>query len=127
MRSGSGPVARAVGEFVPGYEAAGWQGFCAPSQTPPDIVAKLNREMVQLQSLGSDDDEFLRATIAKHAEHTGSAVAERVLAAWEIEARHFRKVMPVDYERVLTVMRTAEAEGLDEEATLARVMEASRG
>ena len=107
---------------------AGMSGGIAYVYDPDDVfAAKLNREMVQLQSLGSDDDEFLRTTIAKHAEHTGSAVAERVLAAWEIEARHFRKVMPVDYERVLTVMRTAEAEGLDEEATLARVMEASRG
>ncbi|MEZ5250641.1 MAG: hypothetical protein R2713_15965 [Ilumatobacteraceae bacterium] len=32
-----------------------------------------------------------------------------------------------DYARVLQVMKDAEAEGLDEAATLERVMEASRG
>jgi hypothetical protein len=31
--------------------------------------------------------------------------------------------MPLDYQRVLQVMSDAEAEGLDEETTLARVMQ----
>ena len=34
-----------VGQYVPGFEAAGWQGLCAPSQTPPEIVERLNREI----------------------------------------------------------------------------------
>ena len=34
-----------VGEFVPGYEASGWQGIGAPRNTPADIVDKLNREI----------------------------------------------------------------------------------
>jgi tripartite-type tricarboxylate transporter receptor subunit TctC len=32
-----------VGEFVPGYEASGWQGVAAPKNTSPEIVDKLNR------------------------------------------------------------------------------------
>ena len=34
-----------MGEFVPGYEAIGWQGFGAPKSTPREIVDKLNREI----------------------------------------------------------------------------------
>ena len=34
-----------VGEFVPGYEATGWQGIGAPRNTPTDIIKKLNREV----------------------------------------------------------------------------------
>jgi tripartite-type tricarboxylate transporter receptor subunit TctC len=34
-----------VGEFVPGYDAAGWYGVGAPKSTPADIVDKLNREV----------------------------------------------------------------------------------
>ncbi len=34
-----------IGEFVPGYEASGWQGVLAPSKTPADIVERLNREI----------------------------------------------------------------------------------
>jgi tripartite-type tricarboxylate transporter receptor subunit TctC len=34
-----------VGESVPGYEAAGWFGVCAPGKTPSEIVGRLNREI----------------------------------------------------------------------------------
>lgn len=39
------PDVPTVGEFVPGYEAAGWQGIGAPRNTPPEIIAILNREV----------------------------------------------------------------------------------
>jgi len=31
-----------IGEFVPGYEASGWQGLGVPKDTPDAVVAKLN-------------------------------------------------------------------------------------
>ena len=31
-----------IGEFVPGYEASGWQGLAAPAGTPRGVVEKLN-------------------------------------------------------------------------------------
>jgi tripartite-type tricarboxylate transporter receptor subunit TctC len=34
-----------VGEFVPGYEATGWQGIGAPRNTPPEFIEILNREV----------------------------------------------------------------------------------
>jgi tripartite-type tricarboxylate transporter receptor subunit TctC len=34
-----------VGEFVPGYEAAGWGGIGAPRNTPTEIADKLNKEI----------------------------------------------------------------------------------
>jgi tripartite-type tricarboxylate transporter receptor subunit TctC len=34
-----------VSDFVPGYEAIGWQGLCAPANTPAQIVDKLNAEI----------------------------------------------------------------------------------
>jgi tripartite-type tricarboxylate transporter receptor subunit TctC len=34
-----------VGEFVPGYEASGWQGMIAPKNTPAEIIDKLNKEI----------------------------------------------------------------------------------
>ncbi len=103
---------------------AGMSGGVAYVYDPHGVFpAKVNREMVQLQQLGPDDRAWLAATLADHARWTGSPVA--VAAAEEMDA--FVKVMPTDYERVLNVMKAAEAEGLDEEATLNRVMEASRG
>jgi tripartite-type tricarboxylate transporter receptor subunit TctC len=34
-----------VGEFLAGYEASGWGGIGAPSNTPNDIIDKLNNEI----------------------------------------------------------------------------------
>jgi tripartite-type tricarboxylate transporter receptor subunit TctC len=39
------PNVPAIGAFVPGYEASGWQGLCAPAATPTDIIDRLNREI----------------------------------------------------------------------------------
>jgi tripartite-type tricarboxylate transporter receptor subunit TctC len=39
------PGVPTVGKFVPGYEAGGWQGVCAPSKTPTEIIDRLNREI----------------------------------------------------------------------------------
>jgi tripartite-type tricarboxylate transporter receptor subunit TctC len=37
------PDVPTVGEFVPGYEAAGWMGIVAPKNTPAEIIDKLNK------------------------------------------------------------------------------------
>ncbi len=106
---------------------AGMSGGIAYVYDPHDRFASLvNYEMVKLEDLEPNDVEFLRTTIERHRELTGSAVADRVLAAWDDEVRRFRKVMPTDYKRVLTVIEAARADGLDEEQTVERIMEAAR-
>ena len=45
MRSAVLPDIPTVGEFVPGYEASGWQGIGAPRNTPAEIIGKLNNEI----------------------------------------------------------------------------------
>jgi len=42
-RSAALPDVPTVGEFVPGYEASGWNGICAPKNTPAEIIEKLNK------------------------------------------------------------------------------------
>ncbi len=39
------PGIPAIAEFVPGYEATGWQGLGAPKGTPSEIVDRLNQEI----------------------------------------------------------------------------------
>jgi tripartite-type tricarboxylate transporter receptor subunit TctC len=39
------PDVPAIGESVPGYDASGWFGICAPAATPAAIVDKLNKEI----------------------------------------------------------------------------------
>jgi tripartite-type tricarboxylate transporter receptor subunit TctC len=53
QRTPLAPELPAIAEFVPGFEAIGWYGLVAPAKTPPEIVAKLNAELVKL--MGSAD------------------------------------------------------------------------
>ena len=39
------PDVPAIGEFVPGYDASGWFGICAPAATPAAVIDKLNNEI----------------------------------------------------------------------------------
>jgi tripartite-type tricarboxylate transporter receptor subunit TctC len=39
------PDVPAIGETVAGYEGIGWEGIGAPANTPPDIIARLNKEV----------------------------------------------------------------------------------
>ena len=107
---------------------AGMSGGIAYVYDVDDEFASLvNYEMVTLEDLDDVDREFLRTTITQHRDFTGSAVAEKVLSGWETEIGRFRKVMPTDYKRVLNVIALAKADGLDEEQTVDRIMEAARG
>jgi tripartite-type tricarboxylate transporter receptor subunit TctC len=45
VRSDALPDVSTVGEFVPGYEASGWNGIVAPTNTPIEIIQKLNTEI----------------------------------------------------------------------------------
>ncbi len=39
------PQAASMAEWFPGFEYTGWNGIFAPTGTPPDIVAKFNRDL----------------------------------------------------------------------------------
>jgi tripartite-type tricarboxylate transporter receptor subunit TctC len=45
MRSPALPGVTTVGEFLPGFEVNAFVALCAPKNTPPDIIEKLNTEI----------------------------------------------------------------------------------
>ncbi|MEO6469203.1 MAG: glutamate synthase subunit alpha, partial [Acidimicrobiia bacterium] len=88
------------------------------------FFTRLNRDMVDLDELDEDDQEWLRDTIRTHQRETGSEVADRILAGWRDELPRFRKVMPQDYKRVLEAARVAEERGINVDEA---IMAASHG
>jgi tripartite-type tricarboxylate transporter receptor subunit TctC len=74
-RSEALPNVPTVGEFLPGYEASGWTGLCAPRGTPYDLVERLNgsvnaglvdgRLRARLADLGADPLPGTPADFAK--------------------------------------------------------------
>jgi tripartite-type tricarboxylate transporter receptor subunit TctC len=65
-----------VAEFLPGYEASGWQGVAAPKATPKEIIDKLNQEInggladaaiqTQLANLGAVPMPMTPAAFGRH-------------------------------------------------------------
>ena len=87
--------------------------------------AKVNTEMVELGPVPPETVEELRALLQRHAEETGSVVAEELLDGWDTAVARFTEVMPLDYRRVLRARAAAEEAGLDEDETTEAMMEAA--
>ncbi|GAB3623220.1 glutamate synthase large subunit [Mariniluteicoccus endophyticus] len=92
-----------------------------------DLVEdNLNRELVDVVEMTDDDIAQVSDLLRRHHEETGSASAKRLLDSGAEGLRtQVTKVLPRDYARVLAARAEAEAEGLDEATTTARMMEAA--
>jgi glutamate synthase (NADPH/NADH) large chain len=108
-----GPTGRNFGAGMSGGIAYVYDGDAT-------FANRLNDDMVDIDPLEVEDLDFLKETITRHAELTGSAVAARMLDRWHVEVRKFAKVMPTDFKRVLEAARIAEEKGLSvDEAIMA--------
>jgi glutamate synthase (NADPH/NADH) large chain len=88
------------------------------------FATRLNPEMVDLDSIGDEDEDWLRETIERHYAATQSAIAYQILADWYETKERFVKVMPKDYKRVLEATRMAQERGED---VIEAVMAAAHG
>jgi glutamate synthase (NADPH/NADH) large chain len=94
--------------------AAGMSGGVAYVYNPDGTFEEnLNAEMVDLDDLDDNDVEWLHGMIVAHVDATDSAVGQRILADWDGALKHFVKVMPRDFKRVLQAIADAERTGED--------------
>ncbi len=101
--------------------AAGMSGGIAYVYDPNNkLPQNLNAEMVDLEDLDDEDLQWLQGMIQAHVDATDSAVGQRILDDWSAHVKHFTKVMPRDYRRVLEAIADAEQRGVDvDEAIMA--------
>jgi glutamate synthase domain-containing protein 2/glutamate synthase domain-containing protein 1/glutamate synthase domain-containing protein 3 len=66
-----------------------------------DFAGHCNMSMVELDPMEERDFTTVKDLIHRHNEYTESRVAWRILSGWKETARHFVKVMPVEYRKVL--------------------------
>jgi glutamate synthase (NADPH/NADH) large chain len=87
--------------------AAGMSGGIAYIWDPKsEFSINCNPEMVDLDPMDEAGDiAELQDLIQKHADLTGSVVAQKILANWENSLGEFVKVMPKDFKRVLEQRR----------------------
>ena len=63
--------------------------------------------------------------IQKHAQLTGSTVAQKVLADWKSLQSQFVKVMPRDYKRMLACIKKAHDDGHTGDEAILEAFEAN--
>ena len=69
---------------------AGMSGGIAYVHDPTGVFPSLvNYEMVDLEPLDTEDTQFLLDVVSRHRDETGSAVADRLLGAWDEHDRGF--------------------------------------
>jgi glutamate synthase (NADPH/NADH) large chain len=74
---------------------------------------RVNPELVDLSPVSDEDEATLFDLVRRHFELTGSAVAGRILQNWPQSLTEFTTVVPRDYQRIVRVIRAAQAAGRD--------------
>jgi glutamate synthase (NADPH) large chain len=93
--------------------AAGMSGGVAYVYNPDGMFEEnLNAEMVDLDALDDADVDWLHGMIQAHVDATDSPVGQRILADWAAALKHFVKVMPRDFKKVLKAIAQARASGM---------------
>ena len=89
-----------------------------------DFPRRCNTEMVKLCPL-DDEAEIaeVQAMIRRHAEHTNSDRAQKILASWRQMVPKFVKVYPNDYRRVIETQKRYRDQGLPEEQAIMAAFE----
>jgi glutamate synthase domain-containing protein 2/glutamate synthase domain-containing protein 1/glutamate synthase domain-containing protein 3 len=98
----TGGIVVTIGKTGRNFGAGMSGGMAFALDLDGDFEIRLNREMVEVDPFTDPEDQALvRDLLQQHFHYTGSTVAAQILENWETTKEKFRKVMPVDYKRVL--------------------------
>ncbi|MCR5178600.1 MAG: glutamate synthase large subunit [Lachnospiraceae bacterium] len=97
--------------------AAGMSGGIAYVLDPEaDLYTRINKEMVSSQEITSKYDvQQLKDLITEHVEATGSPIGKEILDNFAAWLPRFKKIIPHDYQRILTAIGQMEEKGLSRE------------
>jgi glutamate synthase (ferredoxin) len=78
-----------------------------------NLYLRLNKDQVMTDTLTEKHDiDELRTLIQQHVEATGSKKGKRILAAFKSYIPCFKKIMPIDYDKMLKTIAHFEEKGL---------------
>ena len=97
--------------------AAGMSGGIAYVYDPDNTFYEhVNKELVEYKNVKSRyDEDQLKEMIQKHYQYTNSNVAKKILDDFGNEVAHFKKVVPHDYKRMMSLISSFEQQGLTNE------------
>lgn len=81
-----------------------------------DLYLRLNKQMVSMTGVEERHDrDELRSLITAHAEATGSKLARKILDNFESYLPSFKRIVPIDYQRMMTAIGRLEEKGIPHE------------
>ena len=87
-----------------------------------DLYLRLNKQLVSMGEVTDKHDiDTLRDLIERHTKETGSKLGKKILADFDTYIKSFKKIIPNDYQRMMTELAKGEARGLNHDES---VMEA---
>ena len=97
--------------------AAGMSGGVAYVLDEDNVLYKnLNKELILLEKVENKFDcQELRGLIEAHVAATGSAIGKRVLENFEESLKHFKKIIPQEYKKVVSLSASLEEKGVPAE------------
>ena len=101
----TGGVAVILGETGRNFAAGMSGGIAYVYNLANNFESLCNQEMVDLDPLDASDTSLLKNMLTAHFEKTGSAVAKFILADLDNQVKHFIKVFPRDYKKVLATKK----------------------
>lgn len=113
MTGGKVIVLGAIGRnFAAGM--SGGTAYILPDERPAKTVEHINKEMVNIERVTSPDElAEIHDLLKKHIDYTGSPKAAQALLRWEETKRKLIKVIPRDYEAILSEIAHLEADGMN--------------
>ncbi|MEL4106393.1 glutamate synthase large subunit [Oscillospiraceae bacterium WX1] len=75
------------------------------------FAARCNTEMVRLTAVEGEAADELKEMVENHARYTNSDKAKALLADWGASLKKFVRVLPNDYDRMLTAIKKAFDDG----------------
>ena len=98
----TGGTAVVLGETGRNFAAGMCGGIAYVLDEKHTLYRRLNRAMVLMESVTNPEDvKTLKTLIEKHVEMTGSERGKEVLKHFEDLLPSFKKIIPVEYKRVL--------------------------
>lgn len=80
------------------------------------LYRNINKEMISMEEITQKGDaDELRAMIEEHVRETGSRKGQEILEQFTKYLSKFKKIIPNDYKKMLTLSRKYEAMGFDSE------------
>lgn len=84
-----------------------------------DLYLRLNKQLVTMSEVNEKHDiETVKTLIEQHIAETESALGKKIIADFDTYITHFKKIVPNDYNKMLSLIAKNEALGLEHNEAL---------